>query len=296
MNGGHKHDGALEAKLKRALKGEVLFDGFSRGRYSTDASIYQIEPVGVAVPRDREDVAAALEIARGEGVALLPRGGGTSQCGQAVGRALVLDCSKYMNQVVASTLRRAACGSSPGWCWSGSTAASRRQGLFFPVDVSTSDRATIGGMTANNSCGARSLRYGNMVHNVRGIDALLPDGTAAVFGDVPGNFGDGQEGRATPERYRDLVRRMRELHRREAAEIDQRFPKLLRKVGGYNIDMIADAGSQHGASAGGIGRHPRLLQRDRIGFAADPAASRARHLPFPELPSGDGKRPRRSSS
>ncbi len=242
MNGGHKHDGALEAKLKRALKGEVLFDGFSRGRYSTDASLYQIEPVGVAVPRDREDVAAALEIARGEGVALLPRGGGTSQCGQAVGRALVLDCSKYMNQVVAFDASTRRVRVQPGLVLERLNRGLKAKGLFFPVDVSTSDRATIGGMTANNSCGARSLRYGNMVHNVRGIDALLPDGTAAVFGDVPGNSGDGQEGRATPERYRDLVRRMRELHRREAAEIDQRFPKLLRKVGGYNIDMIADAG------------------------------------------------------
>ncbi len=232
----------LETRLRRALKGEVLFDGFSRGRYSTDASLYQIEPVGVAVPRDREDVAAALEIAREEGVALLPRGGGTSQCGQAVGRALVLDCSKYMNQVVAidASTRRARV--QPGLVLEQLNRQLKAKGLFFPVDVSTADRATIGGMTANNSCGARSLRYGNMVHNVRGIDALLSDGTAAVFGEVPGNFGADSEGRAMPERYRDLVRHMRDLHRREAAEIGKRFPKLLRKVGGYNIDMIADEG------------------------------------------------------
>ncbi|HXP12741.1 MAG TPA: FAD-binding oxidoreductase, partial [Stellaceae bacterium] len=228
----------LETRLKRALKGEVLFDGFSRGRYSTDASLYQIEPVGVAVPRDRADVAAALEIAREEGVALLPRGGGTSQCGQTVGRALVLDCSKYMNRVVAidASTRRARV--QPGLVLDRFNRGLKAKGLFFPVDVSTSDRATIGGMTANNSCGARSLRYGNMVHNVHGIDALLPDGTAAVFGEVPGNF----DKRVLPERYRDLVRRMRDLHRRESSEIDKRFPKLLRKVGGYNIDMIADAG------------------------------------------------------
>src|SRR5437879_12270803 len=93
-------------------------------------------------------------------------------------------------------------------------------------------------MTANNSCGARSIRYGNMVHNVRAIDAILADGTAARFAEVPGNFGDD----VAPERYRGLVRDMRALHRREADEIDRRFPTLLRRVGGYTIDMIAGSG------------------------------------------------------
>src|SRR5439155_20863940 len=92
----------LEARLRRAIAGEVMFDAFSRGRYATDASIYQIEPLGVVVPKGKEDVAAALQIAREEGVPVLPRGGGTSQCGQAVARALVLDCSKYMDGVVAA--------------------------------------------------------------------------------------------------------------------------------------------------------------------------------------------------
>src|SRR5258707_11044684 len=91
----------LETRLRRELQGEVMFDAFSRGRYSTDASIYQIEPLGVVVPRDRDDVAAAVAIAREEGVPVLPRGGGTSQCGQTVGRALVLDCSKYMDGVLS---------------------------------------------------------------------------------------------------------------------------------------------------------------------------------------------------
>ncbi len=111
-------------------------------------------------------------------------------------------------------------------------------GLFFPVDISTGSRATIGGMAANNSCGARSLRYGNMVHNVHAIDAILADGTRAHFGEVAGNFDEA----TGPERYRDLVRAMRALHRRESSEIAARFPKLLRRVGGYNIDMIDDAG------------------------------------------------------
>src|SRR5690349_1948577 len=228
----------LEARLKRELQGEVLFDRFSRGRYSTDASIYQIEPLGVAVPKDREDVAAALTIAREEGVPVLPRGGGTSQCGQTVARALVLDCSKFMDGVVALDVENRRVKVQPGVVMERLNARLRQHRLWFPVDVSTGDRATIGGMTANNSCGSRSIRYGNMVHNVRAIDAILADGTAAHFAEVPGNFGEDVQ----PERYRGLVRDMRALHRREADEIEARFPKLLRRVGGYNIDMIDDAG------------------------------------------------------
>ena len=231
-------DPSLAAELKRAVKGEVLFDAFSRGRYSTDASIYQIEPLGVVVPRDAEDVAAALDVARRAGVPVLPRGGGTSQCGQTVGRALVIDCSKHMNQVLAVDAEARRVTVEPGVVLDQLNRQLARQGLFFPVDISTASRATIGGMTANNSCGARSLRYGNMVHNVRAVEAILADGTAARFAETLGNF-DASLG---PAPYRDLVQRMRALHRREAAEIDARFPKLLRRVGGYNINMIDDAG------------------------------------------------------
>src|ERR1700688_981957 len=181
----------LEARLRRELQGEVMFDRFSRGRYSTDASIYQIEPLGVAVPKGREDIAAALAIAREEGVPVLPRGGGTSQCGQTVARALVLDCSKFMDRVVALDAAARRVKVQPGVVLERLNQSLRRRKLFYPVDVSTGDRATIGGMTANNSCGARSLRYGNMVHNVRAVDAILADGTAARMGEVSGNFDGG---------------------------------------------------------------------------------------------------------
>src|SRR5438552_16864790 len=228
----------LEASLRRELQGEVLFDRFTRGRYSTDASIYQIEPLGDVVPKDRADVAAALTIAREEGVPVLRRSGGTAQCGQTVARALVLDCSKYIDGVVALDPEARRVKVQPGVVMERLNQRLRQHKLWFPVDVSTGDRATIGGMTANNSCGSRSIRYGNMVHNVRAIDAILADGTAARFAEVPGNFGEEGE----PERYRGLGRDMRALHRREVDEIDRRFPKLLRRVGGYNIDMIDDAG------------------------------------------------------
>src|SRR3954471_15743441 len=207
----------FQTRLRREISGEVLFDPFSRGRYATDASIYQIEPLGVAIPRNREDAAAAIAIAREEGVPVLPRGGGTSQCGQTVARALVIDCSKYLDRVIAVDVEGRRARVEPGVVLDRLNRQLRQHRLFFPVDPSTASRATIGGMTANNSCGSRSLRYGNMVHNVRGVDALLADGTQAWFGEVPGNFAEG----AMPERYRELVQRMRALHRRDADEIEQ---------------------------------------------------------------------------
>src|SRR5712692_12125741 len=210
----------LEQRLRREIRGEVLFEAVSRGRYSTDASIYQIEPLGVVVPRSREDAAAAIAIAREEGVPVLPRGGGTSQCGQTVAQALVIDCSKYLDRVISVDVEGRRARVEPGVVLDRLNRLLRKDELFFPVDPSTASRATIGGMTANNSCGSRSLRYRNMVHNVRSIDALLADGTAARMGEVPGNFDDG----VAPERYRDLVRDMRALHRRESSEIAQRFP------------------------------------------------------------------------
>jgi FAD/FMN-containing dehydrogenase/Fe-S oxidoreductase len=235
----------LEARLRREIRGEILFDRFSRGRYATDASIYQIEPLGVVIPKGCEDAAAAIAIAREEGVPVLPRGAGTSQCGQTVARALVLDCSRHMNRIVSVDVAARRVRVEPGVVLDRLNRSLRPHKLFFPVDPSTASRATLGGMTANNSCGSRSLRYGNMVHNVRGIDALLADGASAWFGEVPGNFAADPDG-AAPNRYHDLVRRMRALHRREADEIERRFPQVLRRVGGYNIDSIDPKGDGSG--------------------------------------------------
>ncbi len=232
----------LETRLRREIRGEVMFDAFSRGRYATDASIYQIEPLGVVVPKSREDAAAAIAIAREEGVPVLPRGAGTSQCGQTVARALVVDCSRHMDRVISVDVESRRARVEPGVVLDRLNRSLRPHKLFFPVDPSTASRATLGGMTANNSCGSRSLRYGNMVHNVCGVDALLADGTRAWFGEVPGNFPDNSDGSAMPERYRDLIRQMRDLHRREADEIARRFPQVLRRVGGYNIDSISEGG------------------------------------------------------
>ena len=231
-------DSALAARLGRELEGEVLFDAFSRGRYSTDASIYQIEPIGVVVPKTTNDILAAVQIAAAEGVPVLPRGGGTSQCGQTVGEALVLDTSRYLNDITAFDPGARTVTVEPGMVLDQLNRRLAPHGLFFPVDVSTSSRATIGGMAGNNSCGARSIRYGNMVHNVRGIDAVMSDGEVLRFGEVPGNLG----GLDSAPRYRDLVTRLRALAAREADEMAARWPKLLRRVGGYNIDTLSPSG------------------------------------------------------
>ena len=150
--------------------------------------MYQIEPVGVVVPKTEDDVRAALEIAREEGVSLLPRGGGTSQSGQTVGRSLVIDFTKHLNQLIEVDAEARTAIVQPGIVLDELNRQLKSTGLWFPVDVSTSSRATIGGMTGNNSCGTRSIRYGIMRDNVLAIDAILPDGSEAHFGEVGHNL------------------------------------------------------------------------------------------------------------
>ncbi|MFO1027573.1 MAG: FAD-linked oxidase C-terminal domain-containing protein [Acetobacteraceae bacterium] len=227
---------ALALRLARNIKGEVLFDRASRGRYATDASIYQVEPVGVIVPETIDDVRAALAIAREEGVPVLPRGGGTSQCGQTVNRALVMDCSKHLRRILHIDPDARTATVEPGLVLGHLNAALRKHKLFFPVDPSTHARCTIGGMAGNNSCGSKSIRYGLMADNVRAIDAILADGSRHVFGAMPDNFSDD-----TPPAVADLIQRLRALGAAEAEEIAARFPKQLRRVGGYNIDALTPA-------------------------------------------------------
>ena len=214
----------------------MLFDAGSRGRYSTDASIYQIDPVGVVVPRTVDEAVTALALATEAGVPLLPRGAGTSQCGQTVGAALVVDNSKYLNRLLELDTTAGTAWVEPGIVLDDLNAQLKKHGVWYPVDVSTSAQATIGGMAANNSCGARSMRYGNMVHNVLAVEAWLTSGDTLTFGDVGAGDPTG------PERYRDLVRTVRALYTRERGEIEARVPKVQRRVAGYNLDM-ASAGA-----------------------------------------------------
>src|SRR2546430_9530974 len=204
--------GDLAQRLARVVEGELLFDAASRGCYATDASIYQVEPLGVLVPRSHDDVRAALDVCRTLRVPVLPRGAGSSQCGQTVGAALVIDHTKHLDSIGELDRDAMTIDVGPGVVLDALNARLKPRGVWFPVDVSTSAQATLGGMAGNNSCGSRSIRYGNMVHNVAAIDALLIDGTEAPFG-------PDREMAEGPQRIRDLLDRVRAIGVRERDEI-----------------------------------------------------------------------------
>jgi FAD/FMN-containing dehydrogenase/Fe-S oxidoreductase len=224
----------LERRLKAEIGGGVHFDRFSRGRYATDASHYQILPLGVVTPRTIEEAERAIEICRTEGVPVTPRGGGSSQSGQTINSSVIVDCSKHLNRILDLDVAGRRARVQPGIVLDDLNRQLKTHGLWFPVDVSTASRATIGGMTANNSCGGRSLRYGNTRENVLSIDALLADGAKAHFGPVAPDLSD------VPDHspLRPLAHDLFALGRREADEIAARFPKVQRRVGGYNIDAL----------------------------------------------------------
>jgi len=228
----------VEARLRAHVAGDVLFDRLSRGMYATDASIYQIVPLGVVVPRTADDVAATIAIARECGVPVTARGGGTSQCGQTVNHGLIVDVSRHLREPIAVDVAARRARVQPGIVLDDLNRALKPHGLFFPVDPSTASRATIGGMTANNSSGARSIRYGIMADNVAAIDAILADGTRASFGEV-----DAGANSTLPARYRELVERVRAIAAREADEIAARVPRVQRHVGGYAIHRARAAGA-----------------------------------------------------
>jgi FAD/FMN-containing dehydrogenase/Fe-S oxidoreductase len=250
---------AFAARLRKELDAEILFDASSRGRYSTDASIYQVEPIGIVVPRSEEAARAAIAMAAAERIPILPRGAGSSQCGQAVGAALMIDHTKYLNRILEIDNHRAVV--QPGVVLDQLNAELRRHGVWFPVDVSTSAQATIGGMAGNNSCGSRSIAYGNMVHNVLAIEAVTASGHRWRFG--PLNDASGE--------YGAFVQRLKQLYEREKAEIEARFPKVLRKVAGYNLDHL---GPPHANAA-------HLL----VGSEGTLAYSERLHLKLSPLPS-----------
>jgi FAD/FMN-containing dehydrogenase/Fe-S oxidoreductase len=251
----------LAARLRKALDAEVMFDAASRGRYSTDASIYQVEPIGIVVPRSEEAARGALAIAVEHGIPVLPRGAGSSQCGQAVGAALVIDHTKYLNRIVEVDGTTAVV--QPGVVLDALNAQLRKHGMWFPVDVSTSAQATIGGMAGNNSCGSRSIEYGNMVHNVLAIEAVTAAGARWRFG--PLNEAAGGE-------YGGFVEKLKRLYDREKAEIEARFPKVLRKVAGYNLDHL---GPPHANAAHLlVGSEGTLAYSERIHLKLAPLPKR----------------------
>ena len=226
---------ALERELREQIEGEVRFDAISRALYSTDASVYQIPPLGVVIPKHRQDILRTLEICRRSGCSVTMRGGGTSQAGQAIGEGLQVDVSKYYNHLLEVNAEEKWARVEPGIVLDELNAQLAPLGLRFAPDISTASRATIGGMIANNSAGARSVLYGKTIDHVLETTVVLSDGSVAEFREIPrGQVPGGQTLEAAC--YRAVLR----LACEHAAEIDRRYPKILRRVGGYNLNEFAD--------------------------------------------------------
>lgn len=265
------------------MDGEVRFDRVARALYSTDASVYQIEPLGVVVPRSAEGVSQAVTLAGRHGVPITPRGGGTSQAGQAIGAGLVMDTSKHLNRILEINADERWARVQPGVVLDDLNAALRTFNLRFAPDVSSASRATVGGMMANNSSGARSVLYGKTLDHVREQQVVLADGrlahlrplTAAQLDQA--RRGDSIEARA----YRVVP----ELGRRHAAEIDRRFPKILRRVGGYNLDEFVRADRPVDLTRIMVGSEGTLgfIVEATIGLVPLPASKAVLTIEFDEL-------------
>ena len=272
------HIDQLLNTLERKTSAEVYYDNFNKGRYATDASIYQMMPYGVLIPKSNTDLVETINYARESKVPLLARGGGTSQCGQTVNNAIVIDNSKYLNKVLEFDKESMTCVVQPGIVLDELNRFLKPYGLWFPVDVSTSSRATIGGMTGNNSCGGRSIRYGMMRDNVINIEGILFDGSSYNFGKIENNslpFSNG----VAPEIINNLLK----LANDNKKEILNKFPNVLRRVGGYNIDALlpdAMASRPHGKVGDGIN-----LSHLLVGSEGTLAYSSAITLKLSPLPS-----------
>jgi FAD/FMN-containing dehydrogenase/Fe-S oxidoreductase len=261
--------GRLAQRLAAETQGEVLFSPADRGRYATDASIYQVAPVGVFVPRSAEDARIALDICRDLAVPIVPRGGGTSQCGQTVGAGLVIDFSKHVRQVLEVDAANRTVTVEPGLVLDHLNAHLKKTGLWYPVDVSTAAQATLGGMAGNNSCGSRSIAYGNMVHNVLGAEAWTSDGRLHTFGRFEAASG---EARRLGESVRDLAMALR-------PEIEARWPKVLRRVGGYNLDVFHNQNEKPYTADGSVN-----LAHLLVGSEGTLALTKSLKLQLSELP------------
>src|SRR5690554_2484240 len=232
--------GALERDLRASVRGEVRFDARARALYATDASPYRIAPVGVVVPLDEDDVRAAVRVAAKHGAPILPRGGGTSLAGQTVGEALVIDMSKHLTAVLDVNPEERWVRVQPGVVRDQLNRVLAPHGLQFTPDVATTDRANVGGMVANNSSGTHSIKYGKTVDQVIALRVLLSDGTELELG--PQDAAGLQRKLADEGREGDLYRTVKRVVDANAEEIEARYPKVMRRVGGYNLDELVGDG------------------------------------------------------
>jgi FAD/FMN-containing dehydrogenase len=231
---------SLQSALEAQIEGEVRFDVVSRALYSTDASVYQIHPLGVVVPKTRDDVIRVVRLCAAHGVSITMRGGGTSQAGQAIGPGLIVDISKYLNQILELDPAARRVRVQPGIVLDDLNRQLAPHRLRFAPDVSTASRATIGGMMANNSSGARSVLYGKTIDHVLEQDVVLADGSVAHFEALDADaLETACAGTDLAANCYRTVRRLAAMYR---DEIERRFPKVLRRVGGYNLDEFVHSG------------------------------------------------------
>src|SRR3954466_12397134 len=274
---------ALQRDLEGQIAGEVRFDRVSRALYSTDASVYQIEPLGVVVVRSSEDVIKAVQIAGRHRVSITARGGGTSQAGQAIGAGLQLDTSKYLNRLLEVNAAERWAWIEPGVVLDELNARLRPLGLRFAPDISTASRATVGGMIANNSSGARSVMYGKTIDHVLELRAVLADGSTAHFRPLAAAERDAAGAGDT------LAARCYRTVRDTAAEcrdeIEKRFPKVLRRVGGYNLDEFVDASKPINLAKILVGSEGTLalVTSAKVNLVALPAAKAVLTIEFEQL-------------
>ncbi|MDZ7343132.1 MAG: FAD-binding oxidoreductase, partial [candidate division KSB1 bacterium] len=228
----------FEAELRRKIKGEIYFDEVTRYLYSTDASLYQIQPVGVVVARDKEDVVQAIRTAAKYGVSIVPRGAGTSLAGQTVGQSLIVDCSKFMNKILEVDIDERWVRVEPGLVRDELNEQIKHTGLHFAPETATSNRANIGGMIGNNSSGTRSILYGKTIDHVLELRAILANGDEVVFGELTPLAYEAKCQQPTLEGQ--IYREVRRILRDNEAEIRARYPKVMRRVGGYMLDELID--------------------------------------------------------
>jgi FAD/FMN-containing dehydrogenase len=241
---------ALARHLRKEIQGEVRFDLASRKLYSTDASIYQIEPLGVVIPRTVADLAVTVQIAGELHVPITARGGGTSLSGQSIGPGIIVDCSKYLNALLDLDPATRIARIQPGMVLDRLNREAAKHGLQFGPEVATASRANLGGMIGNNSAGARSIVYGKTIDHVRRLQVILSDGARADLGPI--NPADWESRAAGKSLEASIYRNVRQIVQANAEEIRHRFPKILRRVSGYNLDVLEDAVQAHGMQPAGL--------------------------------------------
>ncbi|MBN1517288.1 FAD-binding protein [Candidatus Sumerlaeota bacterium] len=234
------NSGQLEQALRTAVRGDIAFDELTRGIYATDASNYLIQPIGVVAPLDTDDARAAVKIAAQYGVAVVPRGGGTGLAGQAIGQALIIDLSKHMNRILSVDQERRIARVQPGVVRDELNRTLKPMGLHFAPDPATSNRCNVGGMIGNNSSGTHSILYGKTVDHTHSVTVVMDDGELIEFG--PLHRRDYERESQGDSRKAAILREFREIVTQNKSEIERRYPKIMRRVTGYNLDEFIKGG------------------------------------------------------